>query len=107
EHFDNLRDYCDLSTLLSDPTFSSLKPVSSVSDPKTLSSDSPVPIDTILPKDVVSTLCTRHKLIQRQVERLIELYLLNQIPPAHRARTRIMARKWRSSNEDDRRYYFW
>jgi histone acetyltransferase 1 len=107
EHFDNLRDYCDLSTLLADPTFRNLKPVSSVSDPKKLSSDSPVPIDDILPNKIISTLCTRHKMIQRQVERLIEMYLLHQIPVAHRARTRIMARKWRSVNEDDRRYYFW
>jgi histone acetyltransferase 1 len=107
EHFDNLRDYCDLSTLLSDSTFRNLKPVSSVPDLKSLSSNSPVPIDDILPKEIIPTLCTRHKMIQRQVERLIEMYLLHQIPLAHRARTRIIARKWKSVQEDDRRYYFW
>jgi histone acetyltransferase 1 len=108
ESFDNLRDYCDLSYLLTHSTsFRSIKPVSTVPNTADLSPKSFAPIDDILSPTIVSELCTKHKLIERQVERLIEMYLLSQIPPAHRLRTRVAARKWKSSNEHDRQYYFW
>lgn len=106
EAFDCLRDFCDLATLLSDPEFSSLKPISSLPHPS-LSSKAIVPIANIVPREIITTLCTRHKLIKRQVEHLIELHILRQIPHTHRSRTRVMSRKAQSFNEKDRQYYFW
>jgi histone acetyltransferase 1 len=106
ESFDCLRDYCDLSTLLYDPEFSSLKPISALPHPSLFSKAS-VPISLIVPRETITALWTRHKLIRRQVEHLIELYILRQIPSNHRSRTRIMSRKHLSFDENDRKYYFW
>jgi histone acetyltransferase 1 len=107
EHFDNLRDYCDFATLLADPTFRKLYPISSLPPDTPLKPDSPVPITAMIPKSILTTLCANHKLIDRQVARLIELYLLSQIPVSNRSRTRIMARKSASVNAEDRKFYFW
>jgi histone acetyltransferase 1 len=105
ESFDNLRDYCDLARLYADPKFSSLALPETI-PAKELYSDVPVPIKTFLPSNAVDELCKRHKLIPRQIQRLIELHLLRSIPVSSRSVARIV-RKTATANVDDRKFYFW
>lgn len=105
ENFDNLRDYCDLARLLADPAFADLRLPSSI-PPNQLYSDAPVPITTFLATNTIPELCQRHKLITRQVQRLIEIHLLRTIPESSRSVARIV-RKGNTSNEDDRKFYYW
>jgi histone acetyltransferase 1 len=105
ESFDNLRDYCDLARLYADPQFSSLTLPESIPS-KELHSHSIVPIALFLTPTLVEELCKRHKLIPRQVQRLIELHLLRSIPASSRSVARIV-RKSATGNIDDRKFYFW
>jgi histone acetyltransferase 1 len=105
ESFDNLRDYCDLAVLYRDPDFVSLSLPESIPANR-LKSDCQVPVDLLVPRNMIETLCVRHKMIKRQVERLIELHLLKSIPTANRSLSRLV-RGAATANVDDRKYFFW
>ncbi|KAI4713267.1 hypothetical protein J4E89_002246 [Alternaria sp. Ai002NY15] len=106
EAFDAMRDYSDITYLRTLPAFQELSIASNLS-PESLRKDSPIPRDQILGngKDL-EALRVETKIVSRQFYRMIELHLLSTIPPNNRNRARI-TRKAKSSNENDRRYYFW
>lgn len=106
ESFDSMRDHCDITHLRSHASFSSLTITSSL-PPALLQKSSPIPRDLILGSGIdLEALRLTTKIVPRQFYRMLELHTLSTIPPPHRNRARI-TRKAKSSNENDRRYYFW
>ena len=106
EDFDAMRDYCDIVYLRSLPSFASLT-VASTLPAESLRKDSPIPRDQILGNGIdLENLRHEAKIVTRQFYRMVELHALSTIPPNHRNRARI-TRKAKSSNENDRKYYFW
>lgn len=106
EDFDAMRDYCDIVYLRKLPAFRSLSVASSL-PAESLRKDSPIPRDQILGNGVdLEELRHEAKIVTRQFYRMVELHALSTIPPNHRNRARI-TRKAKSSNENDRKYYFW
>jgi histone acetyltransferase 1 len=106
EHFDNLRDYCDLARLYGDAAFADLQSPADIPKDR-FGPEKPVPVDAIVDPALVKTLCQRYKLIPRQVQRMVELHLLRQIPQGNRSTTLVRLQKMRSPKPDDRRYYLW
>lgn len=106
EAFDAMRDYSDIVYLRKLPSFQSLS-VASKLDPESLRKDSPIPRNQILGNGVdLEKLRHETKIVSRQFYRMVELHLLSTIPSSNRNRARI-TRKAKSSNENDRKYYFW
>jgi histone acetyltransferase 1 len=106
EAFDAMRDYSDIVYLRKLPAFQSLSVTSSLS-PEELRKDAPIPRNQILGNGVdLENLRHETKIVTRQFYRMVELHLLSTIPASNRSRARI-TRKAKSSNENDRKYYFW
>lgn len=105
EAFDDLRDLCDLQRLRSIPAFSNLTVTDTIPHDH-LKSDTPVPADLIVPSELAHNLRRQTKIFPRQFARLLEMHLLDKIPPLHRNTARI-TRKAASADSNDRRYYFW
>lgn len=106
EAFDAMRDYSDIVYLRKLPAFQSLSVTSSLS-PEELRKDTPIPRNQILGNGVdLEKLRLETKIVTRQFYRIVELHLLSTIPSPNRSRARI-TRKAKSSNEYDRKYYFW
>jgi histone acetyltransferase 1 len=106
EAFDAMRDYSDIVYLRKLSSFQSLS-VASTLPPKALRKDAPIPRNQILGNGVdLEKLRHETKIVSRQFYRMVELHLLSTIPPLNRNRARI-TRKAKSSNENDRKYYFW
>jgi histone acetyltransferase 1 len=104
--FDRLRDNCDLARLYRDPAFANLQIPSEIPD-EHFERKRPVPVDAIVGPTLIKTLCQRHKLIPRQVQRLVELHLLRQIPAGNRSETLVRFQKMRARKPEDRQYYLW
>ncbi|KAI0582133.1 Formyl-trans-N multi-domain protein [Pyrenophora tritici-repentis] len=106
EAFDAMRDYGDITYLRALLAFQKLSIASNI-PPESLRKDSPIPRDQILGNGIdLEQLRKETKIVSRQFYRMVELHLLSTIPPNNRSRSRI-TRKAKSSNENDRRYYFW
>lgn len=106
EAFDAMRDYSDIVYLRKLPAFQSLSITSSLT-PEELRKDAPIPRNQILGNGVdLENLRHETKIVTRQFYRMVELHLLSTIPSSNRKRARI-TRKAKSSNENDRKYYFW
>jgi len=106
EAFDAMRDYSDIVYLRKLPLFQSLS-VAATLPPDSLRKDSPIPRNLILGNGVdLEKLRHETKIVSRQFYRMVELHLLSTIPSSNRSRSRI-TRKAKSSNENDRKYYFW
>jgi histone acetyltransferase 1 len=106
EAFDAMRDYSDIVYLRKIPAFQSLS-VASGLPPESLRKDSPIPRNQILGNGAdLEKLRIATKIVSRQFYRMVELHTLSTIPSSNRSRARI-TRKGKSSNENDRKYYFW
>ena len=106
ESFDAMRDYSDIVYLRTLPSFNSLSLPATLPKEK-LAKKAPIPRDEILGNGVdLNQLRQETKIVSRQFNRMLELHLFSTIPPANRKRQRI-TRKERSTNENDRKYYFW
>jgi histone acetyltransferase 1 len=106
EAFDAMRDYSDIVYLRKLPAFQSLS-VASTIPPEMLRKDAPIPRNQILGNGVdLEELRLETKIVSRQFYRMVELHSLSTIPSSNRNRSRI-TRKGKSSNENDRKYYFW
>ncbi|CAO1603288.1 histone acetyltransferase 1 [Xanthoria calcicola] len=109
EAFDDLRDYCDYTHLLTTPTFPLLTLPTTL--PPTLFAKRPgtrVPTAELLPLDRLASLRHHHKLAPRQFARLVEMHLLSTIPAVIRASgTARLTQKARAKGDDDRRWYYW
>jgi histone acetyltransferase 1 len=106
EGFDRLRDYCDLSRLYGDPAFAKLRSPTEIAEER-FTPKKPVPVDAIVAPSVIKALRQRHKLIPRQVQRLVEVHLLRQIPAGNRSETLVRFQKMRARKPEDRQYYLW
>ncbi|TKA73345.1 hypothetical protein B0A55_06789 [Friedmanniomyces simplex] len=109
EAFDDLRDLCDLLYLRANvPEFAALR---ITTDPHVLTAEKLLP-SAFIPTDLIvngaarDRIRKRTKLQPRQFDRLVEMHTLSFIRASHRSRSRL-TRKDRSSNADDRAYYFW
>lgn len=70
-----------------------------------------MPTAKLLPVAELEELRVKFKLTPTQFAHVLEMYLLNQIPSSNRGArtnmTRLMTRKWKATNEHERRYYWW
>ncbi|KAK8213923.1 acyl-CoA N-acyltransferase [Phyllosticta capitalensis] len=105
EAFDDLRDWCDLARLRSNPEFESLTVADSVPE-DALRPDITTPSHLILPEDLLSKIRRNSKISSRQFHRLVEMHTLSKIPAMNRKPARI-TRKHKAADANDRRYYFW
>ncbi|MCJ1446751.1 MAG: histone acetyltransferase 1 [Stictis urceolatum] len=109
ESFDDLRDYCDFNRLKAKGTFEQLK-INTDIDPKLTRRRNGVlvPTSKLIDKDMFRTLKSREKIAPRQWNRLVEMYLLSQIPKYVReSGTSRLTQKAKASNPDDRGFYYW
>lgn len=109
EAFDDLRDYCDYTRLLTNGTFDQIK-LSTDLDPK-LTANSVgvrVPTSSLLDVPLLESLRIKNKLAPRQFSRLVEMHLLSRIAPhARQAGTARITQKGKTKDKDDRAYYYW
>ena len=112
EEFDKLRDMNDFDVL--EPQFKAAG--IQINDSPFASSDrrriSRVPTAILLPLDKLQEIRSRNKMASRQFARMVEMYLLAQVPHSHRASsgaslTSLKVKGSRALNVDDRRYYWW
>lgn len=112
EEFDKLRDMNDFDVL--EPQFKAAG--IQINDSPFASSDrrriSRVPTAILLPLDKLQEIRSRNKMASRQFARMVEMYLLAQVPHSHRASsgaslTTLKVKGSRALSADDRRYYWW
>ncbi|KAI9665425.1 MAG: histone acetyltransferase 1 [Trizodia sp. TS-e1964] len=102
EAFDDLRDYCDLACLRTDPDFIALRIDTTVQIPRI----GPMPTKKLLPAETLIKIQRRYKIAGRQFARLVEMQLLSTIPISSRNVARTTQRS-KAANPDDRAYYAW
>ncbi|EHY58182.1 histone acetyltransferase 1 [Exophiala dermatitidis] len=112
EEFDKLRDLNDFDRL--EPQFraADIKINSSPFASVERSRLKRVPTASLLPLDKLEAIRVKNKIASRQFSRMVEMYLLGQIPLSHRAAggaslTSLKIRGPRAPNADDRNYYWW
>lgn len=109
EAFDDLRDYCDYARLSANGTFSQIRLNISI-DPR-LSANRigvRVPTSHLLDLPLLEKLRLKNKIAPRQFYRLVEMHLFSKIAPAARhAGSARLTQRGRTSNLDDRAFYYW
>ncbi|KAL6716901.1 histone acetyltransferase 1 [Lecanora helva] len=109
EAFDDLRDICDYKRLLENGTLAQAS-LNTEIDPK-LSQKRigvRVPTSKLLDIPLLDDLRRQNKIAPRQFARLVEMHLLSKIKPhAREAGTARLTRKARSTDPDDKAYYYW
>lgn len=113
EQFDALRDTADFCLL--QPEF--LKHNININpDPNGAYSkkqrQSSVPTADLIPSETLAEIRTTFKIESTQFAHILEMYLLSQIPKSHRLAggtnvARLLIKKYKAENENDRRYYWW
>ena len=109
EAFDDLRDYCDYTHLFANGTLSQIT-LSTNIDPKLTAKKRGVRVPTskILDTPLLESLRKKNKLAPRQFYRLVEMHLLSQIAPhARQAGTARLTQRARTSDKDDKAFYYW
>ncbi|KAI9815499.1 MAG: histone acetyltransferase 1 [Pycnora praestabilis] len=110
EAFDDLRDYCDLARLRTNPEFTKLHLNISASASASVSGQKRrgprLTVSQILDQALLARLRTETKIAPRQFSRLVEMHLLSLIPVRHRSTARL-TKKGNAADENDRAYYFW
>ena len=109
EAFDDLRDYCDYNRLRNNGTLSKISLKTDI-DPKLSQKRAGVRVPTskLLDVPLLERIRKENKIAPRQFYRLAEMYLLSRIAPhARQAGTARLTQRGRSSNLDDRTYYYW
>lgn len=109
EAFDDLRDHIDYTRLLANGTLSQIT-LSTDLDPKLTAKKIGVRVPTskLLDVPLLESLRKKNKLAPRQFHRLVEMHLLSQIAPhARQAGTARLTQRGRTSDKDDRAFYYW
>lgn len=109
EAFDDLRDYCDYNRLLANGAFAKIK-LNTAIDPKLAQRriGIRVPTSKLLDLPLLSTLRKESKIAPRQFARIVEMYLFSKIAPHSRqAGSARLTRGPRSSDPDDKAFYYW
>jgi histone acetyltransferase 1 len=112
EEFDKLRDINDYEHLRPQFEDAGIKIDSSPFASMERSRIKRIPTSKLLPVDKLSALRTKNKIASRQFARMVEMFLLAQIPYPHRASggaslTSLKVKGARNNNPDDRAYYWW
>lgn len=112
EEFDKLRDLNDFDNLEKQFKAVDLKIDSSPFASMERGRLKTVPTAKLLPLDKLQAIRSKNKIARRQFERMVEMYLLAQIPLQHRAiggasLTSLRVRGARASDPNDRNYYWW
>ncbi|KAF1808824.1 acyl-CoA N-acyltransferase [Eremomyces bilateralis CBS 781.70] len=105
EEFDWLRDLHDYAFLLQYPEFAALSLPTTIPAAK-FKPEAPIPLNDIVPQDVLKNLRLKSRIAKRQFHRIVEMHLLAQIPSLNRSRIRI-SKKAQTVNPDDRKYFYW
>ncbi|KIX92599.1 uncharacterized protein Z520_11628 [Fonsecaea multimorphosa CBS 102226] len=112
EEFDKLRDMNDFDVL--EPQFKAVNLKIDTSPFASLERGrlKRIPTAKLLPLDELQAIRCKNKIAGRQFARMVEMYLLAQIPYSHRAAggaslTSLMVRGAKAPNPDDRTYYWW
>lgn len=109
EAFDDLRDYCDYNRLLQNGILQQITLRTDL-DPK-LSQNSAgvrVPTSKLLDVEKLEKLRTENKVAPRQFARLVEMHILSNIAShARKAGTARITQRAKSSNPDDKAFYYW
>jgi histone acetyltransferase 1 len=71
-----------------------------------------VPTSALIPTKVLQDIRTSFKIETTQFAHILEMYLLGQIPKSHRLAggtnlARLLIKKYKATDENDRRYYWW
>lgn len=71
-----------------------------------------VPTSALIPTKLLLDIRKSFKIEPTQFAHVLEMYLLGQIPQSHRSAggtnlARLLIKKYKADNEDDRRYYWW
>ncbi|KAJ5702962.1 Acyl-CoA N-acyltransferase [Penicillium malachiteum] len=71
-----------------------------------------VPTSALIPSDKLRTIRKDFKIESTQFAHILEMYLLSQIPKSHRLAggtnlARLLIKKHKAEDENDRRYYWW
>ena len=109
EAFDDLRDYCDYNRLQNNGTLSKISLKTDI-DPKLSQKRAGVRVPTskLLDVPLLERIRKENKIAPRQFYRLVEMCLLSRIAPhARQAGTARLTQRGRSSNLDDRTFYYW
>ena len=109
EAFDDLRDYCDYTRLQNNGTLSKISLKTDI-DPKLSQKRAGVRVPTskLLDVPLLERIRKKNKIAPRQFYRLVEMCLLSRIAPhARQAGTARLTQRGRSSNVDDRAFYYW
>ena len=109
EAFDDLRDYCDYNRLTNNGTLAQVKLNIDI-DPRlsTKRIGVRVPTAKLLDQSLLEKLRNKNKIAPRQFYRLVEMHLLSQIDPnSRRSGTARITQRGRSSNLDDKAFFYW
>jgi histone acetyltransferase 1 len=112
EEFDKLRDMNDYETLRPQFEAANIKIDSSPFASLERGRLKRIPTAKLLPLDQLREIRIKNKIASRQFARMVEMYLLAQIPYSRRAAggaslTSLKVRGARNPNADDRAYYWW
>ena len=112
EEFDKLRDMNDYETLRPQFEAADVKIDSSPFTSMDRGRLKRIPTAKLLPLEQLQAIRTKNKIANRQFARLVEMFLLAQIPLSRRAvgggsLTSLKVRGARNPNADDRAYYWW
>ncbi|KAI5304691.1 histone acetyltransferase 1 [Ascosphaera pollenicola] len=111
EDFDSLRDVNDYRLVKPDFEKLGVKINDSPYPPDMKKRPRCVPTSKLIPVKELEELRVKSKLTKNQFAHVLEMYLLSQIPPSNRGArtnmTRLLMRKWKATNEHERRYYWW
>ncbi|OQD62066.1 hypothetical protein PENPOL_c014G05676 [Penicillium polonicum] len=113
EQFDALRDMADYCLLRSEFLKHNVNlnpdPLGAYSQKKRPRN---VPTSALIPTKLLHDIRKSFKIEPTQFAHVLEMYLLGQIPQSHRLAggtnlARLLIKKFKAENEDDRRYYWW
>ncbi|KIV90214.1 hypothetical protein PV10_07543 [Exophiala mesophila] len=112
EEFDKLRDMNDFDVLESQFRDADIKIKSTPLSNAERGRVKRVPTGSLLPLTKLQEIRAKNKIASRQFARMVEMFLLAQIPLSHRATggaslTSLRINGPRASNEHDRSYYWW
>lgn len=109
EAFDDLRDYCDYKRLLENGTLAKVALKCDI-DPKLSQKRIGVRVPTaqLLDTVLLHKLRVQNKIAPRQFARLVEIHLLSKIGiNSRQSGTARLTRRGKSTNKDDKAFYFW
>lgn len=96
EAFDDLRDVCDLAYLRTVPEFAALRLDTRVTVPKS----GPIP-QLVLGGDSIETIRQKTKIAPRQFNRVLEMYLMSQLPKSVRPKMPLIEEGVELPEDDD------